>query len=60
MKSSSLVLFFLLATPLLAAEKPTWQQEWERVLAQAKREGKVAVTGPGGAEARQALVEPFQ
>jgi iron(III) transport system substrate-binding protein len=34
--------------------------EWDRVLAAAKQEGKVAVTGPAGTDARDALTEPFQ
>ncbi len=36
-----------------------WQEEWERVLAAAKQEGRVAITGPGGPEAREALIRPF-
>jgi ABC-type Fe3+ transport system substrate-binding protein len=59
MKQVTFLLFFLIAQTLFAAES-SWQQEWERVLAAAKREGKVAVTGPAGVEPRQALVEPFQ
>ena len=57
-----LIFFYLIVTvaPLFAAEKSGWQQQWETVLAAAKREGKVTVTGPTGSEVRQALVEPFQ
>jgi iron(III) transport system substrate-binding protein len=40
--------------------QPGWQQEWEKTLAAAKREGKVSMAGPPGAERRQGLVEPFQ
>jgi ABC-type Fe3+ transport system substrate-binding protein len=49
-----------LALSVTAAEKPSWQQEWERTISAAKKEGQVAVTGAAGPEARQALVEPFQ
>jgi iron(III) transport system substrate-binding protein len=35
-------------------------QEWEKVLAAAKKEGKVAIIGPVGADRRDVLVEPFQ
>ncbi len=35
-------------------------QEWEKVLATAKKEGKVSVIGPVGADRRDVLVEPFQ
>ncbi len=48
------------ATPAPTAGKTAWEQEWERVLAVAKQEGKVAVVGAGGAEMRKALTEPFQ
>lgn len=37
-----------------------FSQEWEKVLAAAKKEGKVAVIGPVGADRRDVLVEPFQ
>ena len=53
-------------TSLLAASDPTptplptWQQEWEKTLAAAKREGKVSVAGSPGTEQRRGLVEPFQ
>lgn len=36
-----------------------WEQAWERTLAAARQEGKVAVSGPEGVEARDALTEPF-
>ncbi|HKZ50472.1 MAG TPA: extracellular solute-binding protein [Dehalococcoidia bacterium] len=52
------------ATPAPAsptgATKPAWEQEWERVLAAAKQEGKVVVAGQEGAERRRALTEPFE
>lgn len=37
----------------------TWQEEWDRVVKAAKQEGRVAITGPGGPEARDALTGPF-
>lgn len=40
--------------------KPSWQEEWERLQAAAKKEGRVVVWGPPGAEARQALTSGFQ
>lgn len=43
-----------------AAERPGWQAEWDRVLAAARKEGKVVVFGPPGAAARRALTEDFQ
>jgi len=45
--------------PTAGARAP-WEEEWQRVLAAAKQEGKVAVVGPAGAEARKALSEPFE
>ena len=43
-----------------AQSKANWQAEWERIQAAAKREGRVVVWGPPGAEARQALTSGFQ
>ncbi|HLB28561.1 MAG TPA: extracellular solute-binding protein [Dehalococcoidia bacterium] len=42
------------------AIRPAAEQEWEKVLAAAKQEGKVAVTSWGGDQLRQALTQPFQ
>jgi len=36
------------------------QSEWERTLAAARQEGKVAVIIPSGNEVRDALVQPFE
>ena len=47
-------------TSATAAGKAAWEQEWDRVLAAAKQEGKVAVVGAAGPEMRKALTEPFQ
>src|SRR5436309_1262094 len=38
-----------------AAGQEAWRAEWERVVAAAKQEGHVVVTGPPGESARQAL-----
>ena len=43
-----------------AAAPAAWEQEWARTLEAAKREGKVVVAGPTGAERRKALTEPFE
>ena len=58
---------FLVAVLLLyssgnAAESPTsdWQSEWQRVMAAARKEGKVVVSVPPGAELRKALKETFE
>ena len=37
-----------------------WQDEWERVLQAAKKEGKVAMIGPVGADRRDALTIAFE
>src|SRR5688572_19147465 len=36
------------------------QEEWERVLQAAKKEGKVAIVGPVGADRRDALTITFE
>src|SRR3990172_3303516 len=65
---SLLVLAGLVALAACAAEEkatpapagPTggaapWQEEWDRVVAAAKREGRIAISGPAGDEPRRAL-----
>jgi iron(III) transport system substrate-binding protein len=49
-------------TPPAAASAPTqaWQVEWDQTLAAAKQEGKVVVSGPPGADQRQAIADGFQ
>ncbi len=47
------------ASPTAAAKAP-WEEEWERVLAAARREGKVAVLGPAGSAQREALERGFE
>ena len=37
-----------------------WQEEWERVVTAAKKEGTVAVMGPTGTHRRDVLTQPFQ
>ncbi len=39
---------------------PAWQEEWERVLEAAKKEGKVSMIGPPGADRRDALSIGFE
>ena len=50
----------LLAFAGLANAGAAWQDEWDRVLQAAKKEGKVAMIGPVGAERRDALTIPFE
>jgi ABC-type Fe3+ transport system substrate-binding protein len=51
--------FFLVAL-LAASGELCFGQEWEKILAAGKKEGKVAIIGPVGADRRDVLVEPFQ
>ncbi len=55
-----LLLVLLLGTLVPATAQSSWQEEWKRVLAAAKQEGKVAVTGPTGPQARDVLTGPFK
>ena len=51
------------ATPTPAAPtagQAAWEQEWERVVAAAKQEGRVSILGPTGPDARKALVDSFE
>jgi len=40
--------------------KPAWQERWEKVLADAKKEGTVVVLGPPGDLIRNAMTEGFR
>ncbi len=42
------------------AEKPAWQAEWDRVLAEARREGEVIVWGDAGEDAREHQKDAFE
>jgi len=57
-----LIAFLLHCSPVNAAESSTvdWQSEWQRVVTAAKKEGKVVVSVPPGAELRKALKENFE
>src|SRR5262245_38320243 len=50
----------MLALVGLANAGVAWQEEWERVLQAAKKEGKVAMIGPVGADRRDALTIAFE
>ncbi|MGH7768864.1 MAG: hypothetical protein ACREQP_15570, partial [Candidatus Binatia bacterium] len=50
----------LLVALSAASPQLCFGQEWDKVLAAGKKEGKVAVIGPVGADRRDILVEPFQ
>ena len=53
-------LIFLLVALWAASGELCFAQEWEKILAAGKKEGKVAMIGPVGADRRDVLVEPFQ
>ena len=50
----------VLAVTELANAAPAWQEEWERTLQPARKEGTVAMIGPPGADRRDALTETVQ
>src|SRR5437879_7252484 len=53
-------LIFLLVALWAASGELCFGQEWEKILAAGKKEGKVAIIGPVGADRRDVLVDPFQ
>jgi len=55
--ASFLVIFF--GFTALTPRVVTAQDEWEKVLAAAKKEGRVGVMGPLGTNTRDALTQPF-
>lgn len=48
------------SAPQAAPVKPAWEEEWDRTLAAAKREGTVVVYSTGGSEQRTALTFHFR
>ena len=48
-----------LLPPAFSQAKPAWQERWEKVLAEAKKEGQVVVWGPPGTLMRQYVVDGF-
>ncbi|MGH7774113.1 MAG: ABC transporter substrate-binding protein [Candidatus Binatia bacterium] len=52
--------FFVLRPPAIAQTKPNWQQKWDKVLSEAKKETKVVVWGPPGEEIRNAMTQGFR
>ncbi len=41
-------------------EGSSWRAEWQKALTEARKEGRVVVYGPPGADIRRALIEEFQ
>lgn len=46
--------------PAAPEAKAGWEVEWQKTLTEARREGRVVVYGPPGADTRQALTEGFK
>ena len=55
------VMLLTLALPRLASAQtdPNWKAQWEKILAAAKKEGKVVVLGPPGDLIREAMTQGF-
>lgn len=47
-------------TPAKPELKAGWEAEWQKTLAEARKEGKIIVYGPPGSDIRKALTEGFQ
>jgi iron(III) transport system substrate-binding protein len=50
----------LMSTASLAQTLPPWNQQWSKIVAAAKKEGKVVVFGPAGELIRNALIDAFK
>lgn len=44
----------------IMAERPSWQKEWDRTAAEAKKEGKVVLYGSFGPQTRTAIMEAMK
>lgn len=49
-----------LSGPAIPVAKTGWEVEWDKALTEAKKEGRVVVYGPPGADTREALTTGFQ
>ena len=47
-------------TVVVPSPKEGWEAEWEKIVKEAKREGKVVLYGPPIAETRTGFIEGFQ
>ena len=54
------LLLFLVFAPQAVAQEPDWNKSWDEMLAAARQEGKVVVSGPPTQELRQALPQAFK
>ena len=54
------LIFVFSAEPVQSQSKPSWQEKWDKVLAEGKKEGRVVVFGPPGEVIRTAMVEGFR
>jgi iron(III) transport system substrate-binding protein len=54
------LLMLMLFAPDAMAQIPDWKKSWDELLAAARREGKVVVSGPPSRELRQALPAAFK
>jgi len=52
-------LFVIRLEPALAQPAPDWKQRWEKVLSEARKEGKAVVFGPPGELIREAMTRGF-
>lgn len=55
----ALCFFSVMPASAFTQTKPGWQQRWDKVVSDAKQEGKVVVFGPPGELIRQAIVQGF-
>lgn len=49
-----------ISTPLPAVQQETWETEWQKTLAEAKKEGRVVVYGVPGIDIREVMIKEFQ
>ncbi len=49
----------VLVQPTAALAKPAWQVEWERVMAAARKEGKIVLVADPGADERKAITKEW-
>ena len=60
MKKTVALLILVMLAPAAMAQSPDWKSAWDELLAAAKRDGKVVVSGPPSQQLRQALPAAFK
>src|SRR5215469_9052395 len=60
MKKTFALLISIVLAPTALAQSPDWKNSWDELVAAARKEGKVVVSGPPSQQLRQAMPAAFR